>query len=94
MSSASARVATPLAGRYLTQLCKHFEHKLTVTHGEGAGEIAFSSGSCRLRAEADALLLEVQADTAEETGRLQDVVARHLGRFAFRAPLEIVWQRG
>ena len=94
MSTAIARVATPLAGRYLTQLCKHFEHKLAVTHGDGAGQIAFSFGTCRLRAEADTLVLEVQAGTAEETGRLQDVVARHLERFAFRAPLEIVWQPG
>jgi hypothetical protein len=79
MIATTARIHTPLAARYLTQLCKHFEHKLPVTHGNGAGSIAFSSGVCTLAAD-DASLAQIT-----------DVVSRHLVRFAFREPLSVEW---
>ena len=47
-----ADVATELPQRYLTQLCKHFEHKLPVTHDGPIGEIRFSFGTCQLQASA------------------------------------------
>jgi hypothetical protein len=39
----TAEIATPQANRYLTQLCKHFLHKLPVTLEDAAGQIAFST---------------------------------------------------
>ena len=30
MSTSTAEIATPLASRYMSQLCKHFQHKLPV----------------------------------------------------------------
>ena len=53
MPQSTASVQTPLAARYLTQLCKHFEHKMPVTHGNGEGQITFSSGTCALNARDD-----------------------------------------
>jgi hypothetical protein len=76
--------------RYMTQLCKHFEHKVPVTLEEDSGSISFPMGACLLRAEADRLVMRV---AGEDLARLEDVVARHLQRFAFRAPPEIVWTR-
>jgi hypothetical protein len=91
MITTEARIQTPLASRYLTQLCKHFEHKLPVTHGNGAGSIAFSSGVCTLAADAETLSLNATAADDASLAQLTDVVGRHLIRFAFREPLSIEW---
>ena len=85
-----ARVAMETPRRYLSQLCKHFEHRLPVTLEESNGSIAFPSGVCVLRAEAEVLVMRVSGE-AEALPQLEDVVARHLRRFAFRSPPEIVW---
>lgn len=87
-----ARVALETPARYLAQLCKHFAHKLPVTLEEREGSIEFPMGVCRLQADEGVLVLRAEAAEAEALDRLQDVVARHLLRFAFRAPPEITWQ--
>jgi hypothetical protein len=92
MPTSIAHVRTELPRRYMAQLCKHFEHKLPVTLAQSSGEIAFSSGVCKLTAEPAALVMQVEAEDAESLSRTEDVVARHLLRFAFREPPEIVWQ--
>ena len=86
-----AKISTPQAGRYLTQLCKHFQHKCPVTLETNSGHITFSMGECRLRAEAGVLTLSLNADDNARLTQLQDVVARHLLRFAFRETLRIDW---
>jgi hypothetical protein len=92
MAAATARVATELPRRYMTQLCKHFEHRLAVSYDDTQGQIAFQAGVCRLAVEPDALVMTVEAPDEAALPQLQDVVARHLLRFAFREPPEIVWQ--
>jgi len=87
-----AKVATPRASRYLQQLCKHFAHKLPVTFDPHSGAIAFSSGECRLEAGEDVLKLTVTTPDASQLEQLQDVVARHLVRFAFRETTQIDWR--
>lgn len=87
-----ATVETPRASRYLQQLCKHFAHKLPVTFDPQAGHIAFPMGDCRLAAGEGRLELTVDAHDAVDLDRLQDVVARHLVRFAFREDLQIDWR--
>lgn len=85
-----------LARRYLIQLCKHFQHRLPVTLEEGdgsaAGTITFDAGTCALRAEGETLALLAAADTAENLARVQDVIARHFERFAFREETALAWQ--
>jgi hypothetical protein len=87
-----AEVATPEAPRYLQQLCKHFGHKLPVTFDERSGRITFSIGECRLHADEATIRLSLSAPDAHRMGELQDVVARHLLRFAFRDPPKIEWR--
>ena len=89
---AEARVVTEHASRYLQQLCKHFEHKLPATYDPKAGEIVFPLGPVKLAADAEALTLAVASLTEAELGQLEDVVARHLVRFAFRETLEVAWR--
>ena len=76
--------------RYMSQLCKHFEHRVPVTLEEDTGSISFPMGACLLRAEPDRLVMRV---SGKDLGQLEDVVARHLLRFAFRNPPDIVWTR-
>ena len=93
--TAEARIPAAAAHRYLTQLCKHFAHRLTVTLEERHGRIEFADGLCELDAApaADALILRVIAADEASLVRLEDVVARHLERFAFREALEVRWTR-
>ena len=91
-SFSEARVVTGTPRRYMGQLCKHFEHKLPVTLEEDSGSIAFSSGVCTLRAEPAVLVMRVSGEE-DALPQLEDVVARHLLRFAFRSPPEILWVR-
>ncbi|WP_411033634.1 DUF2218 domain-containing protein [Shinella sp. BYT-45] len=92
--NSKAAVPTGHASRYLQQLCKHFAHKRPVTFDEQAGEISFPIGDCRLKAERDALLIDLTAPGADDLEQLKDVVVRHLVRFAFREELRIDWQTG
>ncbi len=92
MPHSEARVALDQPARYLGQLCKHFAHKLPVTLEEARGSIAFPMGTCRLEAAEGLLLLRAEAEGDEALERLQEVVGRHLLRFAFRTPPAIDWR--
>lgn len=94
MSATSiANIATPHARKYLVQLCKHFQHKRPASWSDDAGAIRFTIGDCNLAAAADALTVTVVASEAGAIAELEDVVARHLVRFAFREELAIHWER-
>ncbi|TBW34639.1 DUF2218 domain-containing protein [Siculibacillus lacustris] len=88
---AVAQIATADASRYLQQLCKHFAHKLPTTFDPTAGRIDFPLGPVTLAATAERLDLAVASDDAARLADLQDVVERHLVRFAFRETLAVAW---
>jgi hypothetical protein len=88
----SAIVTTPKAAGYAAQLCKHFAHKIPASFDGSDGELAFPMGMCRLHAEGEALTLTVEGADAAAVERLQQVVASHLLRFAFREELAVDWQ--
>lgn len=92
MTRSHTEIATAQASRYLQQLCKHFAHKLPVTSDPAAGRIGFSIGDCDLRADAEKLRIDLSAPDAEQMPQLQDVVIRHLERFAFREELAVRWR--
>jgi len=92
MSRSHADVPTPLAARYMAQLCKHFSHKLKTELADSAGSIVFPErGVCRMTVDDHALHITVEAVRAEALPELEHVVASHLKRFAWREPPEIVW---
>ena len=90
-----ARVATAVPRRYLGQLCKHFQHKLPVELSETQGRIDFPMGVCTLDAAAlpGTLLMRATAPDEDALAKLEEVVGRHLERFAFREPLTVQWER-
>jgi hypothetical protein len=87
-----ARITTKSALRYLGQLCKHFGHKVPASLEGDHGWVAFDFGRCHLAADDDELSLHSVARTPEDLQRLEQVIASHLVRFAFRETLEIQWQ--
>lgn len=96
---ATAVVATATPGRYIAQLCRHFAHKVPTEYDPPSfeatrGSITFpDAGVCTLRAAPGALELELTATDEETLHRLQDVVGRHLARFAWREPPTVAWRR-
>jgi uncharacterized protein len=89
-----ARVVTASGSRYLQQLCKHFAHKLPTTFDPTIGRIDFPLGPVDLAADADGLDLSLAAPSEADRATLEDVVVRHLVRFAFRETLEVAWTHG
>ena len=105
MHSAAADVPTPHASKYLQQLCKHWQHNLSVAFTPEHGTVTFPKDARGADWSADALVtfdagpdaLSVRIDASGDAhlDAMQEVVARHLDRFAFReAPLAFDWQRG
>jgi len=90
MTTASARVPTAHASRYLQQLCKHWSHKFPVSFTPRNGRIELPLGVCILDADEDGLgvLLDTAAD---QLTRMEDVVAEHINRFAFKEDLRFDW---
>jgi hypothetical protein len=88
-----ASVPTDSASRYLQQLCKHWAHKFAVVFDAAAGSVPFPNGAVlRLTAMDDALHVSLTAADAAPAVSMQDVIAKHLDRFAFReAPLPFAW---
>lgn len=96
MSVSIARVPTSSASRYLQQLAKHWNHKMTVTYAEQEARIAFPNGATLdLRADSATLDVRLMVPEGEDVARMREVVASHLDRFAFReAPLTFDWRAG
>lgn len=78
------RFPTLKASAYLQQLCKHFGHKVPVSHNKEHGEISFLVGSCVLEATGTELEIKVSANTVEDLERAKNIIDSHLERFAFR----------
>jgi hypothetical protein len=86
----TAVVLTPHSARYMGQLVKHFAHKLPTALEGDSGRIDFPIGTCTVTA-GPALILTCEAQP-QDMAQLQDVVARHLVRFAFREnELAVSW---
>lgn len=93
MPSSSAVVTTAKASSYLQQLCKHWGHRFEVSFDAVQGRIAFGSDEkvLTLAAETDHLKLVLTVPEADGLEKMQNVVAEHLERFAFREELRFDW---
>lgn len=88
-----ANVPTKSGSRYLQQLCKHWAHKMPVKFTPEAGQVSFPSGVvARMTAHPEHLEVCIDLPDPLAAEQMQDVLVRHLDRFAFReAPLLFIW---
>jgi uncharacterized protein len=94
MPSATAKVPTASASRYLQQLCKHWSHNLAVEFDAVRGSVVFPRDArgadwpgdalFTMEAAADSLDCRIEASVPEQLEALKGAVERHLNRFAFR----------
>lgn len=102
-NSAIARVPTAHGGKYLQQLCKHWQHNLAVEFTADHGTVRFPRDArgadwpgdalATFDADGDALSVRIDASSAAHLDAMKGVVASHLDRFAFReAPLAFDWR--
>jgi uncharacterized protein len=100
--TSTARIPTAKGSRYLQQLCKHWNHDLSVEFTPEAGKVVFprnvrgadwpGDATLTLQAHADNLECRLEASADAQLEALKGAVARHLDRFAFReAPLQVDW---
>ena len=88
-----AIVPTANASRYLQQLCKHWSHKMEVEFTPEAGRIAFPLGPVEMAASPETLSVRCTPNDPAETAKMQQVIADHLNRFAFKeGELVFDWQ--
>lgn len=92
MSSSRVEVETQHASRYLQQLSKHWAYKFETEFTPLSSKIALPLGEARLSANDTELVIEVTAHKSEDLTVLQDVVQRHIERFAFKESLAFVWR--
>ncbi|UEM06249.1 DUF2218 domain-containing protein [Skermanella rosea] len=94
MFTSVSHVATDKAERFMTQLCKHFAHKIPASSENGSGRIQFEAGTCLLESGPEFLTLRVEAGSDDQRTIVEDVVKSHLERFMWKEPAEITWNRG
>ena len=101
-ATATARMQTASASRYLQQLCKHWSHNLAVEFTPDHGTVVFPrdargnswAGDAKVTFAASPAGLDCRIDASEpaQLEGLKGAVHRHLERFAFReAPIALIW---
>lgn len=94
LPSSIARVATPKARNYMIQMCKHFGHKIKVTYDDAGGHIAFEQRACEFDIRQPGVLaISLRAEDERGLHAIEDIVERHLRRFAFKETLAVQWVR-
>lgn len=77
--------------RWAKQLVDHFSHKITVEDTDEGKLMHFSAGQGLVSHTTSAVLLTARATTADELSQVQEVLARHLERFAQREAITVSW---
>lgn len=89
-----ARLNGDKAARYMIQLARHWSHRFEVSYDDISALIPLPLGTCSMLADPEGLAITLEAIDLESLAKLEDVVADHLLRFAFREPLtRLAWTR-
>ena len=94
MPTSSTVFATVHGERYKQAIAKHFGHKITVEETDRAAILTFEMGTGTVELVKDGLSLSAKASSGEDVAVIEDVLERHLERFAFRETFpKLDWQR-
>lgn len=86
-----ARVAAPKPAQAMTQLAKHFAHKIVVEISATEARATFPGGECRMVAD-ETLDLACTAESEADLHRIEEIVGGHLERFLWRTPVTVTWE--
>lgn len=87
-----ATVGLDQPGKMLLRLCKHFEHKLKVTYSDTQAQMEFIIGACDAQVNDGALHFVCRSNKKNENDELQNVIERHLVRFAHKEDVSFDWR--
>lgn len=84
---------TKNAQKYLTQLCKHFGHKVPAEVEGNIGHVRFVFGPTVLTATDTSLRADMTLDSVNTADLAKHVIDSHLKTFAFREEFEAMsWE--
>ncbi len=83
-SQAVGRFDSRNARKYMTQLCKHFGHKVPSSVDGDSGQVIFAIGKAEMAADDTNLTVILTGADAEALTQMQHIIDDHLKRFAFR----------
>jgi hypothetical protein len=92
MHSSMARVPIRNPERYIKQVCSHLSRRLRTEFAGDSGVIWRDGDRCVMETEPRTLVLTASAVTSERLAALQDVIARHLERFATVQQVQVRWE--
>lgn len=93
MYQSFAQISTAEGFSYIRKLCRHFAHKIPVSYTETEGKAELPGAVCMMHAGPDKLEFTINGDNKEEVLKGEDIIVRHLVKFAFREELVINWER-
>lgn len=89
-SRATITIARP--ARYAKQLANHLSHKIQSSPTDNGWDLVFSQGSASIVVTESTIEFSTTAATEEDTAFIQDVLVRHLKKFADKeGDLSIQW---
>jgi hypothetical protein len=88
---ATGHVRTEKATRYVTQLCKHFQHKVQVDWDEAQALVHFPMGQCWLAPDPDGFHVRCRAESAKALATVKYILDDHVSRFGWREKLAVAW---
>lgn len=91
--SSRADVVTERPERWAKQLVSHISHKAPHERTEGGDELTIGDGLGVVAVRPGLVVLEAYANSDETLARVEDVLGRHLERFAEKDGLTVVWSR-
>jgi hypothetical protein len=91
--SSRADVVTERPERWAKQLVSHISHKVAHEKTERGDELTIGDGLGIVSVTPGFVVLEAYANDADLLARVEDVLGRHLERFAEKDGLTVTWSR-
>ena len=91
--SSRADVVTERPERWAKQLVSHISHKVAHEKTERGDELTIGDGLGIVSVLPGAVVLQAYANDPELLARVEDVLGRHLERFAEKDGLTVTWSR-
>ena len=88
-----AEVVTDRPERWAKQLVSHLSHKAPHAQTERGDELTIGDGLGVVSVQPGFVVLEAHANSDEMLARVEDVLGRHLERFAEKDGLAVSWSR-